>query len=146
MNAYLFVKYLHFLGIFGVVGTLFSELVLTRCNMSRRDVNTLAKIDGAYGAFTMLVLAAGFVLWFGVGKPAAFYSGNWVFIGKLVLFGVIGGLSIMPTVFFIRNRKGDMAEMVEIPRNIRLMIRLEVTLLFLLPLLATLMANGVGQG
>lgn len=143
MNTYLLIKYLHFLGIFGVVGALATELFLTKPSLSREEVSRLAKIDGAYGVSTMIVLAAGFTLWFAVGKPAAFYSGNWIFISKLVLFGCIGGLSVWPTVFFVKSRNGS-SDTVEVPKSVRVLIRLEVILLMALPLLAVLMANGIG--
>jgi putative membrane protein len=58
---------------------------------------------------------------------------------------VIGLLSIYPTVFFIKNRKGDPEEMVTIPKSIFWMIRLELLLVFSIPILAGMMAKGIGM-
>jgi putative membrane protein len=60
------------------------------------------------------------------------------------LFVIIGLLSIYPTVFFIKKRKGNPTELVTIPKSIFLMIRLELVLVFTIPLLAGLMAKGIG--
>ncbi|MEQ8474393.1 MAG: DUF2214 family protein [Marinoscillum sp.] len=145
MNTFVLVKYIHLIGIFGLVGTLVAELILTKPVMKRHEISLLARVDAVYGLSTMIVLAAGFVLWFGVGKPAEFYSTNWIFISKLVVFGIIGGLSIWPTVFFLKNRKGDQQDEVFIPGGLRIMVRCEIGLLIILPLLAVLMVNGIGH-
>jgi putative membrane protein len=47
-------------------------------------------------------------------------------------------------VFFIKNGKGDQDEFVQIPKTIFMLLRLELLLLFIIPLLAGLMAKGVG--
>jgi putative membrane protein len=53
-------------------------------------------------------------------------------------------LSIYPTVFFIKNRKGNPVETVAVPTLIFWLLRIELLLLFIIPLLAGLMARGVG--
>ena len=75
--------------------------------MSRYEIKRIPKIDGIYGLGAILVLVAGLLLWFAVGKPAQFYSRNWIFHTKLTMFVVLGLLSIYPTIFFLKNRKGD---------------------------------------
>lgn len=145
MIDFILVKYVHFVGIFVVVGALCAEGLMIRGTMTRNELSFLSRVDMFYGLSTIVVLTAGFVMWFMVGKPASFYSGNWIFITKLVLFGIIGLLSIIPTVFFIKNRKGPGEEQVEIPSKIRNMIYFELVLLLILPLCAVLMANGVGS-
>ena len=75
MDFYLF-KYLHFIGIFGVVGALAIEWIVTKKELSADAVSLLSKVDAVYGVSSVVVLSAGFVLWFGVGKPAEFYSTN----------------------------------------------------------------------
>ncbi|MAE87372.1 MAG: hypothetical protein CMB80_31855 [Flammeovirgaceae bacterium] len=144
MIAYLIVKYIHFISIFLVVGSLTLELILIKNQMKRKDIVLLARIDMIYGLATIVVLAAGFILWFAVGKPAEFYSSNWIFILKLILFGIIGVLSIIPTVFFLKNRKGAIDDLIIVPGIIRLLVLVEIIILTLLPLCAVLMANGVG--
>ncbi|MEZ5526744.1 MAG: DUF2214 family protein [Gammaproteobacteria bacterium] len=52
-----------------------------------------------------------------MGKPAAFYNGNPVFHAKLTLFVLIALLSIYPTVFLLRQRKG-VQETIEVPAGV----------------------------
>jgi len=144
MTEFIIVKYLHFLGIFGVVGTLLIELFYVKSAMSREQISRISKIDGIYGLSAIIVLFAGLTMWFWVGKPAELYSRNWILHTKVTLFIVVGILSIFPTVFFLKQRKGSPNDQVTIPSKIINMIRLEVFLLFIIPLLAVLMANGIG--
>jgi putative membrane protein len=57
---------------------------------------------------------------------------------------VIGLLSIYPTVFFLKSRKGNPDEKVKIPSAVFMMLRMELLLLLIIPLLAGLIARGVG--
>jgi putative membrane protein len=145
MTAEIILRYLHFISIFGIVGTLVSEHLLLKKQMTRAEITRLAKIDSVYGLAALTLLAAGMTLWLsGVGKPSVYYSKNWIFHTKITCFLVIGLLSIYPTVFFIRNRKGNPDEIVDIPKNVFWMLRLELMILFIIPLLAGLMARGIG--
>jgi putative membrane protein len=47
-------------------------------------------------------------------------------------------------MFFLKNRKGDQAEIVSVPKSVFWLLRFELMLLFIIPLLAGLMARGVG--
>lgn len=145
MTTELLLRYLHFISIFGIVGTLVSEHLLLKPKMTRSEIGRVAKIDSIYGLAAVLLLTVGLTLWLGgFGKPSEWYSKNWIFHTKLTCFLLIGLLSIYPTVFFIKNRKGDANEVVSIPKSILMMIRLELTLLFIIPLLAGFMSRGVG--
>ncbi|MDH4092894.1 MAG: DUF2214 family protein [Cyclobacteriaceae bacterium] len=138
-------RYLHFVSIFAIVSSLVSEHLLLEKELTRAEVTRLSRIDAVYGIAAIILVAAALTLWLGsIGKPAIFYSKNWIFQTKLTLFVIVGLLSIHPTVFFIKNRKGNPAEIVEIPRSVFWMLRFELLLLFIIPLLAGLMAHGVG--
>jgi len=113
--------------------------------MTRAELGRLARIDAIYGIASLTLVAAGLTLWLGsIGKPAVFYSKNWIFHIKLTMFAIIGILSIYPTLFFIKHRKGHHEDVVSIPGKIFWMLRFELLLLFIIPLLAGLMAKGVG--
>jgi len=146
MTIEILLRYLHFISIFAIVSSLVAELLLLKPILKRKEIERLAKIDGIYGFAVLVVLAAGMTLWLGGhGKPAEFYSDNSLFHAKLGLFLVIGLLSIYPTVFFFKKRKGDPAELIPIPQTVLWIIRLEITLVFIIPLLAGLMAKGIGN-
>jgi putative membrane protein len=137
-------RYLHFISIFAVVSTVVAEHLILKPQMTRREIKRLSSIDGVYGLASILVVGAGLTMWFGVGKPAEYYTQNWIFLTKMGLFVIVGLLSIYPSVFFARQRKGDPAELVELPNSIKWSIRAELLLLALIPLMATLMARGIG--
>ncbi len=145
MSAEILLRYLHFISIFAIVGSLVSEHILLKKEMTRSELGRLARIDAVYGLAALTLLAAGLTLWLGgIGKPAAFYSKNWIFHAKITCFLLVGLLSIYPTVFFIRNRKGNGSETVKVPKSVFMMLRLELLLLLVIPLLAGLMAKGIG--
>jgi putative membrane protein len=145
MSLEIILRYVHFISIFAIVGTLISEHLLLKNEMTRAGLSRLARIDAVYGLAAIALLGAGFTLWLGgIGKPAEFYTKNWIFLTKVSLFVIVGLLSIYPTVFFIINRKGQPDESIKIPKVIFWMLRFELLLIFIIPLLAGLMAKGVG--
>lgn len=145
MTTEIALRYLHFVSIFAIVGTLTSEHLLLRKTMTRREIGRLARIDAGYGIAALTLLGAGLTLWLGgIGKPTEFYSRNWIFHTKISLFLLIGILSIYPTIFFIKQRKGSQEESVNVPKSVFTLLRLELVLLVIIPLLAGLMARGVG--
>ena len=145
MTTEIFLRYLHFISIFTIVGALVSEHVLLKSELTRAEVKRLSRVDAVYGLAALTLLGVGLTLWLsGIGKPAAFYSRNWIFHTKLTCFLLVGLLSIYPTVFFIKNGKGDPAERIVIPKTVLMMLRLELVLPVIIPLLAGLMAKGVG--
>ncbi|CAE7482767.1 quiA [Symbiodinium microadriaticum] len=77
-------KYLHFVSIFIVVGTLFFEAFTVKSSMIRKEIAYLSKIDGLYGLGAILVLTFGLWMWLGdIGKPADFYSRNWILMMEI---------------------------------------------------------------
>jgi len=145
MTLEIFLRYLHFVSIFAIVSTLVAEHLLLKNKMTRGELGRLARIDAIYGLAALTLLGAGLTLWLGsIGKPAEFYSKNWIFHTKISLYIVIGLLSIYPTVFFIKKRKGVPDETIEIPKAIFWMLRLEILLIFIIPILAGIMAKGIG--
>ncbi|HZE83723.1 MAG TPA: DUF2214 family protein [Puia sp.] len=145
MTFEIVLRYIHFISIFAIVGSLVSEHLLLKKAISRKEIGRIAKIDAIFGIAALTLLAAGLTLWLdSVGKPSYFYSKNWIFHIKITLFALIGILSIWPTVFFIRERKGIADEIVQVPASIFILLRIELSLLFIIPLLAGLMSKGVG--
>ena len=145
MTLEIFLRYVHFLCIFAIVGSLVSEHAMLKKSMTRREIGRLATIDAVYGIAAVILVIAGLTLWLGsVGKPAVFYTKNWIFHTKLTVFIIVGLSSIVPTVFFTKNRKGNPDEIVAVPARVFMMLRVELLLIAIMPLLAGLMAHGVG--
>ena len=144
MTTEIILRYVHFISIFGIVGSLVSEHLLLKKEMTPAELSRLSKIDAVYGLAALTLLGVGLSLWLsGVGKPSIYYTQNWIFILKISLFATIGLLSIYPTIFFLKNR-GSKEEKIKIPPAIFWMLRFELLILFIIPLLAGLMAKGVG--
>lgn len=145
MNLEIILRYIHFISIFAIAGSLVSEHLLLKKEMTRLELARVARIDAVYGLAALCLLAAGMTLWLGgIGKPSVVYTKNWIFHTKLTCFILIGLLSVYPTIFFIKNRKGNPTELVKTPPLVFWMLRFELLLLFIIPLLAGLMAKGIG--
>ena len=145
MTIEILLRYIHFISIFTIVATLSIEFVFIKKEMTRFEIARLAKIDAVYGIAALSLVGAGLTLWLGgFGKPTAFYSRNWIFLAKIFLFLIVGILSIKPTVFFIKQRKGNPDESIRIPAAVSWMLQTELVLLALIPLLAGLMSHGLG--
>ncbi len=145
MSLEIALRYLHFISIFAIVSSLVAEHLLLKHQMTRAELGRLARIDSVYGLAALVLLGAGLTLWLGsIGKPDEFYTNNWIFITKISLFLCVGLLSIYPTIFFIKNRKGQPDEAIKIPKAIFWMLRIELLLIFIIPLLAGLMSKGIG--
>lgn len=146
--TYIFIKYLHFIGIFLVVGSLFAEAWMLKSAMSRAEIKQLGSVDGIYGLASLITVAAGLVLWLSdIGKPAEFYQTNGLVYLKLGIFTLVGLLSIFPTIFFAKQKYSkkhpDAGEVVEIPKAIKALVIVELLLVFTLPFWAAMMAQGI---
>lgn len=137
------VRYIHFLSILSLSSLLVYQNLSLSKKLKGRQLRKLAVIDALYGVSALAVLASGLSLCFFVGKPSYFYINNIVFQFKFGLFLLVALVSVMPTVFFFRNRKFTEYEKA-VPNKVILFKRLELFVLLLIPLLAVLMARGVG--
>lgn len=141
--------YAHFISIFATFGMLCAELVLCRGPLVAAQVQRLARIDIAYFACAMAVLASGALRLFFGAKGSSFYLHNPVFHAKLGLFILVGLISVPPTRRFIawrRRLRVDAQATVTIAeaKSAARFVHLELALLAAIPLLAVLMARGVG--
>jgi putative membrane protein len=141
--------YLHYLSIFLLFALLSLEHRLFKLPLDLPRARSLMRIDGAYGLSAGLVLLTGAarVLWFAKGLD--YYLHNALFHAKLGLFILVGLLSILPTRMFIGWRSALKAGQVPQPSArqgtlVIRVIRLELLLLLIIPLLAALMARGFG--
>ncbi len=140
----LLVRYLHFLGIIILASMLVAQHLLYSANINRAQLARLRILNKVYGAGLGIAFITGMLLWLAVGKPKEFYSAGGLIHIKLTLFVVLAGLSIVPTLFFVRSAKtlNDDTSTVTPPKHIIGVIRAELTLLILMPLVAVLMAGG----
>jgi putative membrane protein len=146
--APLLLEYLHYLSIFVLFALLSVEHVQFKLPLDLRRARSLLITDLAYGACAMLVLITGaWRLW--LEKGLDYYLNNGFFLAKLGLVLLVGLLSSLPTLTFINWRNDLKAGTVPTPsprqaRWVIGIIRLELLLLMMIPLLAVLMARGQG--
>jgi len=137
------IRYLHLFAVFILAGSLIIENIAIAKTVSKEDIRQLLKVDAAYGLSAAVVLLCGLALWLWVGKPSAFYNSNPVFHVKITLFLIVGLLSIYPTVFFMRQRNTE-SDTIAVPNGVIRVLRIELILLAIIPILAFLMARGIG--
>ena len=143
------VAYAHFISAFGIAATLFFEWFTFSRTPTALDARRLALADRWYGIFAVVLLIAGFSRAFLYEKGIAFYQHSPFFHVKLGLFVVIGVLSIYPTIRFLRwapDIRAGKAPVVSESHHkiISRILSVQMILLAVLMLSASLMANGVG--
>jgi len=147
---YILIPYLHYIGIMTLMGSLIAEHLILKPGLSKPQIKLLAMVDLIYGLSAILVLATGLLRWFVYGKGNDYYLSNPLFHAKITLFVTIGILSIFPTIKFLKWRRqinnGQEPQIGEkvIKRQL-LFIRIELFLVIIIPLLAVMIARGVGQ-
>jgi putative membrane protein len=139
------VAYLHYLSIVLTGGFLVGELVVCRPGLTSEQARRLAVIDILFFASAMAALATGLLRLFFYAKGVSFYTGNPFFWAKMALYAVIAGLSIKPTRTFIRWKRAGTAPAADEIAGARRFIHIELGLLALMPLMAVLMARGMGR-
>lgn len=141
--------YLHYLSIILLGAFLTAELVVCRAPLTTAQVRQLPRLDIVFFAAAMLALATGLLRLFVCAKGVAFYLPNPAFIAKMALYVAIAVISIVPTRRFIGWRRavdaGSAAPDAEAVARVRRLLHVELALLALMPLMAVLMARGIGR-
>ncbi|HEV8644861.1 MAG TPA: DUF2214 family protein [Burkholderiales bacterium] len=143
------VVYLHFAAMILIAVFLAIEYLICAPGQARERVKLLARIDLFYLIAAILALATGVarLVWF--GKGTGFYLQNPVFYIKLALFVAIGLISVPPTMQYLRWMRmlktgaGAVAPDFEVLRARRYVL-VELVLFAFIPLLAVLLARGIG--
>jgi putative membrane protein len=149
MIASSLVAALHFIAAFGIAATLFLEWFTFSRTPTHAEARRIALADRWYGLFAMLLLVVGFARAAHFEKGWSFYAHSPFFHLKLTLFVLVGLLSIYPTVRFIRwgpaLKAGRAPELSDREHAlISRLLRVQMALLVLIVISASLMAHAVG--
>ena len=131
---------------FSLAIMLAAQAALVRESMSGSDIPRIAGLDMGYGATAFLIVGVGILRVIFGAKGYVYYVDNVWFWAKMITFGVIGLLSVPPTLRFRvwqRARKADpqfLPATAEIAA-MRLYVRWEVRLLILVAVFAATMAR-----
>jgi len=144
------VEYLHYLSLMLCFGALVLEAFTLKKELSLSEAWKIVIADAVYGISATAILITGILRVIYFGKGTDYYVSNPIFYVKVMLFLVVGSLSIYPTVSFIswlKNLLQGEAPQLEIRKLNRLiwLIRVELVGFTLIPLLATIMATGIGK-
>lgn len=148
MTTEALLAYAHFLAILMMATFLASEAALC-CKewINAAVVERLARLDLLYGISALAVLATGLARVGWGMKGSAWYWSQPLLHTKVTLFVVIGLMSIVPTMRFLRWRKtlrttGALPDEAAL-RSTRRLVMIEAHLLVLIPLLGGFLARGV---
>lgn len=106
-------------------------------------------MDAAYGIAAAVLLIVGFGRVLYTEKGAAYYFHSVPFLVKISLFLIVGLLSIYPTLQYLGWRgalRAGRAPALAAPvrRRLRMVVHVELTLLFVIMLCAAMMARLIG--
>ncbi|QKQ77221.1 DUF2214 family protein [Nostoc sp. TCL240-02] len=143
------VAYLHYLSFMLCFGALVSEALNLKKELSLNEAWKIVIADAVYGISATVVLVTGILRVIYFGKGTDYYFSNPVFYAKVVVFIVVGLLSLYPTISFIgwmKSLQQGQAPKLELLKLNRLiwLIRIELVGFILIPLLAVIMARGIG--
>ena len=143
------VAYIHYLSFMICFGALVYERICLKSNPNRREAISMIVADIFYGIAGIALLISGIYRVIKFGQGAEFYTQNPIFWTKIIIFGLVGSLSLYPTITYvlwaIPLSKGSLPQVKEsLASRLRLIVNIELIGFASIPFLATLMARGVG--
>ncbi|MEB3332441.1 MAG: DUF2214 family protein [Synechococcaceae cyanobacterium] len=143
------VAYGHYLSFMVCFAALVLERRLIRPNPERNEAVLMVITDVVYGLAALGVLITGILRVTQFGQGSAFYTENPLFWWKVGTYLAVGGLSLYPTITYILwaipLRRGELPAVSEaLASRLRWILNIELAGFALIPLMASLMARGVG--
>ena len=144
-----FVAYIHYLSFMLCFGALVFERISLKVDPNRKEAISMVVADIIYGIAGIALLVSGIYRVIKFGQGSEFYTENPIFWTKIIVFALVGSLSLYPTITYvlwaIPLSKGNLPQVKEnLVSRLRLIINIELVGFASIPFLATLMARGVG--
>ena len=145
------VAYIHYLSFMLCFGALIYERISVKPNPSKEEAISMVVADIVYGLAGIALLTSGIYRVLKFGQGSDFYTQNPIFWTKIIVFALVGSLSLYPTITYvlwaIPLSKGDLPNVTQnLVSRLRLIINIELVGFASIPFLATLMARGIGVG
>ncbi len=145
------IAYIHYLSFMLCFGALIYERVSVKSDPSRQEAISIVIADIVYGIAGIALLVSGIYRVIKFGQGSEFYTQNPIFWTKIIVFALVGSLSLYPTITYvlwaIPLSKGTLPQVTDsLVSRLRLIINVELVGFAFIPFLATLMARGVGLG
>jgi len=143
------VAYVHYLSFMLCFGALIYERISLKPNPNRKETISMVIADIVYGIAGVALLVSGIYRVIKFGQGSEFYTQNPIFWVKIAIFVVVGSLSLYPTITYVLwavpLSKGTLPTVTEnLVSRLRLIINIELVGFASIPLLATIMARGIG--
>ena len=143
------VAYVHYLSFMLCFGALIYERISLKADPSREEAISMVVADIIYGIAGIALLVSGIYRVIKFGQGSEFYTQNPIFWTKMVTFGLVGALSLYPTVTYVLwalpLSKGALPNVTsKLVSRLRVIINIELVGCASIPFLATLMARGIG--
>ena len=141
-----YVLYLSFMLCFGA---LIFERVSVKTNPNRQEAISMVIADIVYGIAGVALLVSGIYRVIKFGQGTDFYTQNPIFWIKIILFALVGSLSLYPTITYILwaipLSKGNLPKVTaDLVSRLKIIINIELIGFSLIPFFATLMSRGIG--
>ena len=143
------VAYIHYLSFMLCFGALVFERISLKTAPNREEAISMVAADIIYGIAGVALLISGIYRVIKFGQGSDFYTHNPIFWTKIVVFALVGSLSLYPTITYILwaipLSKGSLPEVSSnLVARLQTIINIEIIGFSLIPLFATLMARGLG--
>ncbi len=143
------VAYIHYLSFMLCFGALIFERISIKINPNRNEAISMVIADIIYGVAGIALLVSGIYRVLKFGQGSEFYTQNPLFWTKMVSFGLVGSLSLYPTITYvlwaIPLSKSELPNITnDLVTRLKMIINIELVGFASIPFLATLMARGVG--
>ncbi len=143
------VAYIHYLSFMICFGALIFERISLKPDPNRKEAISMVAADIIYGIAGVALLVSGIYRVTKFGQGSEFYTSNPIFWTKIIIFALVGSLSLYPTITYvlwaIPLSKGELPNVTKnLVSRLSLIINIELIGFASIPFLATLMARGVG--
>ena len=143
------VAYVHYLSFMLCFGALIYERISLKTDPNRKEAISMVIADIIYGIAGIALLVSGIYRVIKFGQSSEFYTQNPIFWTKMITFGLVGALSLYPTITYVLwalpLSKGKLPNVSSnLVSRLRLIINIELVGFASIPFLATLMARGIG--
>ena len=143
------VAYIHYLSFMLCFGALVFERISLKTAPNREEAISMVAADIVYGIAGVALLISGIYRVIKFGQGSDFYTHNPIFWTKIVVFALVGSLSLYPTITYILwaipLSKGKLPNVTaNLVARLRLIINIELFGFSLIPFFASLMARGIG--
>jgi len=143
------VAYIHYLSFMLCFGALIYERISLKASPNRQESISMVVADIVYGIAGVTLLISGIYRVIKFGQGSEFYTQNPIFWAKIIIFALVGSLSLYPTITYvlwaIPLSKGDLPMVTkDLVSRLRLIINIELVGFASIPFLATIMARGIG--